>query len=332
MKLPTPMPFDLERVEMITIDDVRSAQTKIASYVTRTPTVPSRTLSERLGTNIYLKLELFQKTGSFKPRGVFNRMLRLSDEEKKPGVVGFSGGNFAQALAYGGRTLGIRTHIFMPEYTPKNYVEATRGYGTELELTPTLQGIIEGAERYSRRGWTFIHPYDDPFMMGGHGTLGLELLEDVPELTDVVVSIGGGGLMSGVVTAIKSVKPSARVWGVETEGADAMARALEAGKVVEIQPTSIAKTLGAPNVAEDALTIAQQHLESVTVVPDKEAFEALKFLLERAKVLAEPAASCTLAAAERLRLNFSNDHQVVLILCGGNVSLSDLGEFEKRFG
>ncbi len=317
---------------MITLDDVKSAQPKIASFITRTPTVRNRTLSERLETNVYLKLELFQKAGCFKPRGVFNHMLRLSDEERAAGIVGFSGGNFAQALAYGGRTLGIRTHIFMPEYTPQNYIEATRGYGAEIELTPTVEGIIEGAEEYRRQGWTFIHPFDDPLMMAGHGTLGLELLEDVPELTDVLVSIGGGGLMSGIVTAIKSVRPGVRIWGVETEGAEAMARSLEAGEVVHIKPTSIAKTLGAPFVAEDALTLAREHLENVTVVPDAEAFAALRFLLERAKVLTEHEASCTLAAAERLREHFSKEHHVALILCGGNVSLSDLGEFESRFG
>ena len=317
---------------MIKLEDVQSARPAIEAYVHRTPTIESGTLSERLGTNVYLKLELFQKTGSFKPRGVFNRMVRLADGEKDPGVVGFSAGNFAQALAYGGQTLGIRTHIFMPESTPKNYVEATRGYGAELDLTPTMQDMMDGAESYRKDGWIFIHPFDDPFMMAGHGTLGIELLEDVPKLTDVVVSIGGGGLMSGVVTAIKSLKPSVRVWGVETEGADTMSRSLQAGEIVHIQPTSIAKTLGAPFVAEDALAIAQEHLESVTVVPDGDAFVALRLLLERAKVLTEPAASCTLAAAERLKSNFTPDHHVVLILCGGNVSLADLGEFESRFG
>lgn len=317
---------------MISLDDIRSAQPLIESFVTRTPTVRSRTLSERLGAHVYLKLELFQKTGSFKTRGVFNRMLRLSHEEKEAGVVGFSGGNFAQALAYAGHTLGIRTHIFMPDSTPENYVDATRGYGAELELAPTMDDVIEGAEDYRRRGWTYIHPFDDPLLMAGHGSLGLELLEDVPGLSHVLISIGGGGLMSGVVTAIKSLKPEARIWGVETEGADAMSRSLKAGKVIHMRPTSIARTLGAPYVAEDALTLAQRHLESVTVVPDKDAFEALRFLLERTKVLTELAASCTLAAADRLKRHFSADDHVALILCGGNISLSDIGQLERMFG
>ena len=316
---------------MITLADIESARPKIESLVTRTPTVGSRTLSKRLDTNVYLKLELLQKTGSFKTRGVFNRMLQLTAEEKKAGCVGFSGGNFAQAFAYVGTTLGIRTRVFMPSATPKNYLDATSEYGAEIELAPTMDDVIERVEKCQREGWTHIHPFDDPLLMAGHGTLGLEILEDVPELTDLIVSIGGGGLMSGVVTAIKTLKPSVRVWGVETEGADTMSRSLKAGAVIRMQATSIARTLGAPYVAEDALAIAQQHLEGVIVVPDQEAYEALKILLERAKVLTEPAASCTLAAALRLNEHFSPERHLALVLCGGNVGLSDLSEFERQF-
>ena len=316
---------------MIDLKDIEGARELIASHIHRTPTVRSHALSERLETNVHLKLELFQKTGSFKPRGVFSHMLRLTDQQRKTGAVGFSGGNFAQALAYGGKTLGVRTHIFMPEYTPKNYIEATRAYGAEIELIPTVQGCIEGAERYRRDGWTFIHPFDDPLLKAGHGTLGLELIEDVPELTHVFVSIGGGGLMSGVASAIKAIKPSVRIWGVETQGADAMTRALDAGSVVEIQVTSLAKTLGAPYVSEDTLKAAQQLLEEVLVVPDEAAFEALKFILERVKVLTELAASCTLAGATQARDRFTQSDHVALILCGGNVSVSDLSDYQKRF-
>lgn len=316
---------------MIGLNDVRDAQAKISSFVTRTSTVWSRTLSEQLGTNVYLKLELFQKTGSFKPRGAFNRMLQFTDEEKQQGVVAFSGGNFAQGVAYAGRVLGIRTRILMPKHTPKNYVEATQGYGAEVELVPSIQSMLDGADEYRRRGRIVLHPFDDPFMMAGNGTIGLELAEEVPHLTDVIVSIGGGGLMSGIVTAIKALEPSVRIWGVETDGADTMAQSLQARKIVHISPTSIARTLGAPYVAEDAFILAQCHLEGVTVVPDHEAVRALKFLLERAKVLTEPAASCTLAAAERLRDHFGRDHHVVLVLCGGNVSVEDLCRYAHEY-
>src|SRR6185503_10892579 len=181
---------------------------------------------------------------------------------------------------------------------------------------------------------TFIHPFDDPVVMAGQGTLGVEIAEELGNaLTDVVVSIGGGGLASGVASGIKGLIPGAKVWGVETEGAEAMYLALEAGHVVQMTKlTSIAKTLGAPAVSDTTLRYAQQFLESVTVVPDAEAVEALVFIAERLKVLTEPAASCTLAAAERLRENFTPDSHVVLIFCGGNQSVADLCSYLSTNG
>ena len=176
----------------------------------------------------------------------------------------------------------------------------------------------------------FVHPFDDRLVMAGQGTLGLEILEDVPDLTDVFVSIGGGGLMSGTAVAVRSQK-NVRFSGVETEGADAMALALQAGHPVEIRPTSIAKTLGAPSVSAATLAMAKEHLLSVTVVSDKEAVEALEILLERAKILTEPAASCTLAAALRAKERFRPDDHVVLVLCGGNLGVEDLCEYHAKF-
>jgi threonine dehydratase len=174
-----------------------------------------------------------------------------------------------------------------------------------------------------------VHPFDDPLVMAGQGTVGLEIVEDLPDVTDVVVSIGGGGFIAGVATAVKSLNPSARVWGVETEGADAMSQALAAGHPVQLDAiTSIARTLGAPSVSDRTLALAQKYLESVTLVPDAEAMSALYLLLERAKVLTEPAASCTWAAAQRLRSHFSTSSQVVLVLCGGNISIEDLCRYQ----
>ena len=316
---------------MLSVEAIQAARRPLALYIHRTPLHKSRTLSERLGTNVYLKLELFQKTGAFKPRGAFTKLLNLTDEERERGLVAFSGGNFAQAVAYAGSVLGIETRILMPETTPANYLDATRGYGAEVELTPSVQVMLDRAEAYAASGMTLLHPFDDPYMMIGNGTLGLELLEDLPQLTDVVVSIGGGGLLAGVTTAIKGLKPDVRVWGVETEGADAMKRSLAAGEVVAITPTSVAKTLGAPYVAAEALRIAQTELEDVIVVSDREAVAALKIILERAKVLTEPAAACTLAAADRLAPHFGADRHVALILCGGNISLQDVCKLGEKF-
>jgi threonine dehydratase len=214
--------------------------------------------------------------------------------------------------------------------TPRNYLDATRGYGAEVFQCADITEAFSKAREYEQQGMLFVHPFDDPFVMAGQGTLGLEILEDVPQLTDIFVSIGGGGLMSGIAVAIRSQK-HVRVWGVETEGADCMTRALDVGHPVEIQPTSIAKTLGAPSVSANTLALAKEHLASITVVSDKEAMEALKLLLERAKVLTEPAASCTLAAAIRMKEHFRPDHHVALILCGGNLGLDDLCAYHAKF-
>jgi threonine dehydratase len=283
-----------------------------------------------VGTNVSVKLELFQKTGAFKVRGAFNKLLSLTEEERGRGVVAVSGGNHAQAVAYASSVLDANAVILMPESTPQNYVDATRGYGATVDLQATIAAAFAKIEHYKREGRIFVHPFDDPLVMAGQGTLGIEILEDAPETTDVIVSIGGGGLAGGVAAAIKGKKPGVRIWGVETVGADAMSQALAKGHPVELDAiTSIAKTLGAPAVSETTLALAQQHLESVTLVTDAEAVDALNFILERLKVITEPAASCTLAAAERLRGNFGPDSHLVLILCGGNLSLTDLCSFSS---
>jgi threonine dehydratase len=314
---------------LITLDDIRNARERIAGRVARTPLVSSATLSARLGAKVYLKLELFQKTGSFKVRGAFNKALSIAPDRRGHGLVAVSGGNHAQAVAYVAGQIGLPALILMPEKTPRNYIEATRGYGAEVILLPSSTVAFEKIGAYEKDGWTSIHPFDDPFVMAGQGTLGLEIVEDLPQVTDVIVSIGGGGFIGGVATAVKSLKPQTRIWGVETEGADAMSKALAAGHVVQLAAiTSIARTLGAPAASESTLELVRKYVESVTVVPDREAVLALRFLLERAKILTEPAAACTLAAAERLRDRFTPASNVVLVLCGGNTAVDDLCSYQ----
>ena len=314
----------------IGLDDVQAAGPLVAQHVHRTPLVSSRTLSERLGTSVSLKLEVFQKTGSFKPRGAFNQLLHLTPQARRRGVVGVSGGNFAQGLAYAGRVLGVPVRVLVPEGTPAHYLAATRGYGAEVEIVPTIAEAFSRAEAYAGQGRAALHPFDDPWMMAGNGTLGLEVAEDAPDLTDLFVSIGGGGLMAGVATAVKGLVPGARLWGVETLGCHAMRLALDAGRPVEMQPFSIAKTLAAPWVSEGTLAAAREYLEDVVVVPDAAAVEALVLILERVKVLTEPAASCTLAAAQAVRERLGE--HVVLVLCGGNATVGDITVWRERFG
>lgn len=307
------------------IDEVLAARERIKPYLKHTPLEFSESLSRRLGTRVYAKYELFQKTGAFKARGAFNKLLTMSDAERARGVVAVSGGNHAQAVAYASSVLGIDAVILMPQSTPQVYVDATRGYGATVELLPTIAEAFEKIKTYQSQGRVFLHPFDDPLIMAGQGTVGLEIIEDLPGATDIILSIGGGGLAGGVATAVKAADPGIRVWGVETVGADAMSRALAAGRPVEMDAlTSIAKTLSAPHVSDATLALVQKYFESVTVVSDAEAVEAMVFIAERLKVITEPAASCTLAAAERLRDNFTPESKVVLILCGGNTGVADL--------
>ena len=304
---------------------IQVARQRIAPCVRRTPLTASATLSERLKTNVYVKLELFQKTGSFKVRGAFNKALTLTPEERSRGIVAVSGGNHAQAVAYVARALGLRSLILMPETTPRNYVEATRGYGASIKFAVNAAAAFAEVADFEREGWVYVHPFDDPLVMAGQGTVGLEILQDVPQATDVIISIGGGGFIGGIATAIKALKPAVRIWGVETEGADCMSKSMASGKIVTLDAiTSVARTLGAPAPSERTFDLAKQLLEGVTVVSDREALDALRFLLERLKILTEPAASCTLAAADRLREQFSPERHVVLVLCGGNMPMEDL--------
>lgn len=307
------------------INDIKAAQERTKPYVKRTPLEYSETLSKRLNTRVFVKYELFQKTGAFKARGAFNKLLTMSDHERGNGVVAVSGGNHAQAVAYASSILGVDAIILMPQNTPANYVEATRGYGATVDLQPTIAAAFEKIEYYKNKGRVFVHPFDDPLIMAGAGVVGLEILEDVPQATDIILSIGGGGLAGGVSTAVKSIDPAIKVWGVETVGADAMSQAIAAGHPVELPAiTSIAKTLGAPYVSDATLALTQKNLESVTLVTDAEAVEELVFIAGRLKVITEPAASCTLAAAEKLRTNFTPEGNVVLIFCGGNTSIPDV--------
>lgn len=255
----------------------------------------------------------------------------LTDSERRHGVVAVSGGNHAQAVAYAARELGLRSLVLMPEFTPINYLEGTRSYGAEVVLTHTLADAFHEVAKFEAEGWTYIHPFDDQLVIAGQGTIGLEIFADLPAVTDVVVSIGGGGLAGGVGTSLKTLQPNVRIWGTETAGADSMALALNKGRVVELDAvTSIARTLGAPAVSETTLALAQQCLESVIVVTDEEAINALFVLLNDCKVLTELAASCTLVAADKLRQMFTPESHVVLVLCGGNFAVDDLYRFRRH--
>lgn len=312
---------------MITLDTIKQAADVVKPYVKRTPQWRSDTLSQRLNTNVYLKAELFQHSGSFKTRGAFNQILALSEQERKKGVVAVSGGNFARAVAYASQVLGVDAIVCMPENAPAGSIAATRNYGAQVELVADATVAFARADELVTQGRTALHPFDAPNQHAGNGLVGVEIVEDCPEVTDILISIGGGGLIAGMIVALKALKPSIRIWGVETDGAQTMKTALDAGHIVNIKPTSLSKTLSAPFVGEDALQLCRDHLEDLLIVTDQEAILAQQTIIENDKIVPELAASVTLAAADKIKDQFTPDDHVVLLMCGGNDSVADLVKY-----
>jgi threonine dehydratase len=316
----------------VTLQAITAAADLISRYVIRTPTLPMRRLSDLLGRPVVGKFELLQHTGAFKARGAFHRMLRLSEAERSAGVVAVSGGNHGLAVAYAARELGIAATVIMPSTTVHDSVERARADGADVVVTNTIAEAFTQALDQVSSGKVMIHPFDDPAVIAGQGTLALELYEDAPDVTDVIASIGGGGMITGVSTALKSLNPDIRIWGVETRGADAMSRALAAGEPVTLDSIeSIATTLGAPAVSPRTLAAVRSQVEEVVLVSDEDAVRAIETLSQVAKVITEPAAACTWAAALRLRDRLPDDARVALILCGGNASLEDIAGWRTRF-
>jgi threonine dehydratase len=280
--------------------------------------VPSRTLGELTGARVFLKAELFQKTGSFKPRGVLTNLAALTREERGRGVIGISAGNHAQALAWGAAAEGLSALLVMWQGASEAKIAATRGYGAEVDLEATgPAGAFERLdELVERTGRTLVHPFDHPRTIAGQGTVGLELLEDVPEVDVVVVPIGGGGLIAGVATAVAG---KARVVGVEPERSKAMHEALAAGEPVPVEPTSVADGLSAPFAGTLALEIVRERVEDVVLVTDAEIEEAMRLLYTRAKLACEPAGAVSTAALLAGKVPFEQGQTVVAVVSGGNV-------------
>jgi threonine dehydratase len=312
---------------VIELGDIVSARQVILGRVHRTPLISSMTLGKRTDTHLHFKAEVFQKTGSFKPRGSLNRLYHLTEAERKRGVITVSSGNHAQGFAYAALLYGIPATVVMPHTTPPNKVDATRGYGAEVVLT---EGDLfnTGLKVQKERDLTFVHPFDDPYIVAGHGTVGLEILEDLPEVDVAFVPVGGGGLISGVAAAIKLNKPAVKVVGVEPIGASAMWQSLQRQAVVHLDKIdTIAEALAAPFVGEINLALAQRYVDEVVLVSDDEMIEALRLILERCKILAEPGGAASFAALLFRKTSVPRGAEVVCLLSGGNIDLSRLGRY-----
>lgn len=315
----------------VSLTDIAAAQHRIRGRVRRTPAFESFDVSERLGRRAVLKMEALQIAGSFKVRGVFNKVMMLTEAERRRGLVTVSGGNHAIAVAKVAGSLDLDALILMPKVTPAFNVELTKKLGARVELCDDAAQAFAKAEAYEKEGKLFVHPYDDTAIIAGHGTLGLEFIEDAPDLTHVFMSIGGGGFSAGVAAALKAKNPSITLYGVETVGAPTMTEALKAGHPVTIRATSIARTLGAPFVTKRTLAAASLFLKQIVLVEDEPAIRDLNWLLQTEKLLCEPAAACVLTAAEQILPTLPADAVIGLVLCGSNVALNDLDHWRREF-
>ncbi|MHA1975460.1 MAG: threonine ammonia-lyase [Candidatus Hodarchaeales archaeon] len=308
--------------KLITLQDVNIAQEVINGQVHKTPLISSMKLGRILEVNLHFKAEIFQKMGSFKLRGVLNKLYSLTENEKKNGVITVSAGNHAQSLAYACKSEGIHAVIIMPYYAAHNKVETTKAFGAEVirhENSTTLLDKLQ--ETQVERNLTLVHPFDDLSIIAGQGTLGLEIVEDLSTIPDlVIVPVGGGGLISGVAAAIKLQHPDIKLIGVEPTGAAAMYESLLQNAAVSLKKIdTIADGLAAPFAGKYTLAHVKEFVDEVVLVSDEEILTAVRLLLLQGNLLCEPAGAAGFAALLANKIPTSQDMNVVCVLSGGNI-------------
>lgn len=311
---------------MIEIDDVRAAAKRLEGVANKTPVVSSRTLDALVDASVHLKAESFQRGGAFKFRGAYNKISSLPEEERSRGVIAFSSGNHAQAVAIAARLLGTSATIVMPKDAPAAKLEATRGYGAEIvpydRWTEDREAI--GARLAEERGLALVKPYDDPLVMAGQGTTALELLDEVPDLDVLVVPIGGGGLIAGCATVAKALRSDMRVVGVEPEAANDTQRSLAAGERVQIDlPHTIADGLQSPSPGELTFEVNRHRVDEVVTVSEDEIVAAMAFLFDRMKLVTEPSGAVGVAALLNGRVR---GDRIGVVISGGNVGAARFAE------
>ncbi|HWZ86794.1 MAG TPA: pyridoxal-phosphate dependent enzyme [Thermoanaerobaculia bacterium] len=311
---------------MIPLGDIRAAAARLAGRVHRTPLLSSSQLGERAGVRAWLKCESFQKTGSFKARGALNKVLSLSDAERARGLVTVSAGNHAAAVAWAARAAGCVAVVVMPTDAPRSKIEAVEGYGAEIVFhadRPTLFDKLH--EVRIARGLTFVHPFDDPIVLAGAGTAGLEIAEDLPGVGLVVVPVGGGGLLGGVASAIRQARPGARIVAVELEAGPGLGPALAAGKPVPVpRPSTLADGMTPPFVGALAVEIAREAVDEIVTVTEAEIIEGMRFLMTRAKLYVEGSGAAATAALLAGKVRVPAGTAVAILVSGGNVDLEKL--------
>jgi threonine dehydratase len=306
---------------MIPLPEIRAAAERLAGTVHRTPTLSAESIGARAGVVLQLKCECFQKTGSFKPRGALNKVLSLSAADRARGLVTVSAGNHAQAVAWAARHVGAPCVVVMPTGAPRSKLAAVRGYGAEVVLHDDRATLFDKLrEVEAARGLTFIHPFDDPAVLAGAGTVGLEIVEDVPDVALVIVPVGGGGLLGGVASAIKATAPRARIVAVELEAGPGLGPALAAGKPVPSpRPDTLADGMTPPFVGALPLAIAREAVDEIVTVTEAEIIEGMMLLMTRAKLYVEGSGAAATAALVAGKIKAPAGARVVAIVSGGNV-------------
>ncbi|MCH8904744.1 MAG: pyridoxal-phosphate dependent enzyme [Bacteroidetes bacterium] len=312
----------------ININDIRTAQERIKDQVHHTPIHSSTRLSNQTGVDLFFKCENLQKTGSFKVRGVLNKILSLTDAEKSAGLVTISAGNHAQAIAWASSLSGIKCTVVMPETASLTKIAATEEYGAEVLLPGDVHAAFEKTLQIEKEeGKTMVHPFEDELIIAGHGTVGLEVMDQLKDIDAVVVGKGGGALISGIAIAVKEQNPNIKIYGVEPEGANAMQQSLAAGEPLHLDKVgSIADGLAPPMAGKVPFEIIKDYVETVVTVSEEEIAAAVKDLLATSKLLVEPAGAAATAAIFSNKLPLSKGERVVSILSGGNIDLNKLSE------
>ena len=313
---------------MIELEDVQAAAERLRGVANRTPVLTSRTLDGVVGAAVHVKAECFQRGGAFKFRGAFNKIASLPDEIRAHGVLAYSSGNHAQAVAIAARLLGTSATILMPEDAPPAKLDATRGYGAEIVMydrwTESREEI--GARIAAESGAALVKPYDDPLVMAGQGTTALELLEEVAGLELLVVPVGGGGLIAGCATAAKALQPAIRVVGVEPEAGDDTRRSLAAEERIRIEvPRTIADGLQTSEPGELTFEVNRRLVDEIVTVTDAEILDAMAFLFDRLKVVTEPSGAVGVAALLANRIDVESA-RVGVVVSGGNVGVARFAE------
>lgn len=318
---------------MVTLPDVQAALGRIRDRIYASPCARSETLSRLSGTSAHLKLENLQMTGSYKERGALEKLLTLGEAERARGLIAASAGNHAQGVAYHAGRLGVKATIVMPETTPIMKVANTRAHGARIVLHGSSydEAYSEARRLEQAEGLTFVHPFDDPAVIAGQGTVGLEILEQVPDADAIVVPIGGGGLASGVAVAARALRPGIRVIGVETEVLPSMLAALEAGGPVTLEPaTTVADGIAVKRAGDLTFEHVKRWVDEIVTVSEEEIASAILYLLEREKTVAEGAGAVAVAALMNHRIQGLAGKQVVAIVSGGNIDVNLVARIIER--